>query len=60
MYMKHINLFKNNLFSSYVHWCFACMNVCVKVSGLLELELQTIVSHQVGAENRAWAPWESC
>jgi len=27
-------------FFFYAHWCFACMNVCVRVWGLLELELQ--------------------
>ena len=31
-------------------WMFLC--VCVGVSEALELELQTIVSHHVGAENQ--------
>lgn len=28
----------NNLFN--VHWCFDCMNVCMTVSEILELEFQ--------------------
>jgi hypothetical protein len=28
----------------YVRWCFACRYICVKVSGPLELELQTVLS----------------
>lgn len=30
----------------YVHWCFACLYVCIRVSEALELELQTGVSWQ--------------
>lgn len=26
------------------HWCFACMYLCVRVSGPLTLDLQTVVS----------------
>ena len=32
-------------------WCFACMCVCVRVLGSLELELQTVVRCHVGAGN---------
>ena len=32
-----------------VHWYFTCMNVCVRMSDLLELELQTAVNCHVGA-----------
>jgi hypothetical protein len=32
------------LFLFYVHWCFACMYVCVRMSDLLELELWIIVN----------------
>ena len=28
-----------------------CMYICMRVSGILELELQTAVSHHVGAGN---------
>lgn len=38
---------------AYVHWCFGCMNACVKLSGPLELELQTIVSYHVDDESQA-------
>jgi len=34
-----------------VHWCFAYMYVRVRISETLELELQTVVSCHVGAEN---------
>ena len=40
-----------NLFLFYVHWSFAYMYACMKVSGLLEPELQTVVSCHVGAGN---------
>jgi hypothetical protein len=39
------------LFLFYMHWCFAYMNVCVRVLGPLELELQTVVSCRLGAGN---------
>ena len=39
------------LFLFYVHLCFACIYVCVRVSDPLELELQTVVSCHVSAEN---------
>ena len=39
------------LFLFYVHWCFACMCVSVRVSDPLELELKTVLSCHVGAEN---------
>jgi hypothetical protein len=45
------SFFKNLFFYFYVHWCFPCANVCVRVSDLLELELQTVVSHHVVAGN---------
>ena len=32
-----------------VQWYFTCMNVCVRMSNLLELELQTVVNCHVGA-----------
>jgi hypothetical protein len=34
-----------------IGWCFACMYVCVRVSGSLELELQTVGSCHVGVGN---------
>jgi hypothetical protein len=37
------------LFFIYLHWCFACMYVCVRESNHLELEFQTVVSCYVGA-----------
>ena len=39
----------------YVHWCFACMYICIRVSEALEVELQTGVSSQVilGIEPRS-------
>jgi hypothetical protein len=39
------------VFIYYVHWCFACMYVCVRVLDTLELDLQTVVSCHVGAGN---------
>lgn len=36
--IKHGSIISYILF--YVHWCFVCMRVCVKVSDLLELALQ--------------------
>ena len=39
------------LFLFYVHWCFACMYVCVRVWDPLELELLTVVSCLLGAGN---------
>lgn len=38
----HSTLFKNNLFSFYVHWYFAFMDVYVGVLDTLELESQTV------------------
>lgn len=38
-----------NLF--YVHWYFACMHVCMRVSDPPELELQTVVRCYAGAGN---------
>lgn len=35
----------------YVHWCSDCMDVSLRVSGLLELELETVVNCHVGAKN---------
>ena len=34
-----------------VHWCFACMYVCGRLSNPLELELQMVMSCHVGAGN---------
>ena len=39
------------LFIFYVHWCYAFMYVWVRVSGPLELELQSAVSCHVGDGN---------
>ena len=38
----------------YVHWCFVSMHVCVRVSDLLELEFQTLLSCHVGSGNWTW------
>ena len=35
----------------YVHWCFACMYICVRVSETLGLELQIVVSCHVDTGN---------
>lgn len=35
-----------------VQWYFTCMNVCVRMSDLLDLELQTVVNCHVGAHFR--------
>jgi hypothetical protein len=40
------------LFLIYVHWCFACMYVYMRVLDLLELQLQTDVSRHVGARTQ--------
>ena len=49
-YLHCIFFFKvSYLFLFYVHWCFACLHVCVRVSDALEVELQTTVSYHVGA-----------
>ena len=40
-----------SIFLFYVHWCFDCVYVGVKMSGPLELELQAVVSCHVGAGN---------
>jgi hypothetical protein len=37
------------IFVLYVHWCFACMHLCVLDH--LELELQRVVSCHLGAGN---------
>ena len=39
------------LFSFYLHWCFACMYVSVRVSDPLEPELWMFVSGHVDAGN---------
>ena len=53
--LSHLRLsfisFLNFIIYCYVHWCFACMYVCVRVSDSLELELQTVVSFHVCAGN---------
>lgn len=41
----------SGLFLLYVHWCFTCIYVSVGVADLPKLELQTVVSYHVGAEN---------
>lgn len=43
--------FQMIFFYFYVHWYFTCMHVCVKVSDLLELEFQAVVSCHVDARN---------
>jgi hypothetical protein len=40
-----------------IDWCFACMYVCVRVSDSLDMELQTVVSCNVGARNWIWVVW---
>jgi hypothetical protein len=42
---------KKVLILFYVHWCFACMYVFVRMLDPLELELQALVNCQVGAGN---------
>jgi hypothetical protein len=45
-------IFKNNLFFLfYVHWCFAYICVCERVSDPLELELQAVVNCHMDAGN---------
>jgi hypothetical protein len=44
-------LYISLIIAFYVHWCFACVYVCVRVSGPLELELQTVANHHVGDGN---------
>ena len=39
------------LFLFYVHWCFACIYFFVKVSNLLKLELQTVMSYHCSELN---------
>jgi hypothetical protein len=34
-----------------MHWHFDCVDTCVRPPHPLEWELQTVVSHHVGAEN---------
>lgn len=34
--------FFNYLYAFYLHWCLACMYVCVKMSDTMEPELQTV------------------
>jgi hypothetical protein len=43
----------------YVHWCFACTNVCVRVLGPMELELQTAVSCPCGCQKSNLGPLEN-
>lgn len=38
-------------FLCHVHWCFACMGICVKESNPLKLELQGVGSCRVGSGN---------
>ena len=42
----------------YVHWCIACMYVCVRVSDPLEMELQRVVSYHMGVGKLHWGPLE--
>lgn len=53
--LSHLRLsfisFLNFIIYCYVHWCFACMYVCVRVLDLLELQLQAVISCRVGAGN---------
>jgi hypothetical protein len=44
-------ILNKRLYVSIIDWGFPCMDVCVTVSGPLELELQTTVSCHVGAGN---------
>jgi hypothetical protein len=41
----------DDIFTYFICTGFAYMHVCVRGSDSLELELQTVVSHHVGAEN---------
>lgn len=49
--MRTIMFFYNLFILTYVHLCFACMYVHVKMSDALELELQKVVSYHVGTGN---------
>ena len=53
MYGREGMLKQLYLFLFYAYWCPTCIYVCVRVADPLELELQTVVSYHVGAEN--WA-----
>lgn len=35
-----------------MHWCFACIYICVRVSDILELESQAVLSCHAGARTR--------
>ena len=59
LYLKTMIIFNGLfIFIFYVHWCFACIHVCVRVPDTLELELQTVVSSHVGARNMNSGPLE--
>ena len=47
--IEWFKFFFNDPFLFYVHWCFACMYVCIRC-GSLRMELQTVVSCHAAAE----------
>ena len=64
---RPLHVHTNNKAQSFnVNAYIACMFICVP-DGMLgafggqkkELELQMVVSHHVGAENRTWILWKS-
>lgn len=63
-----LEILGHSLFACYVYMCFASIYVCAlcvihrgwkNVSYLLGLEVQMVVGHYAGAENRKWVPWKS-
>ena len=50
--------FQRFIYLFYVHWCFACIYVYGRVSGPLELELQTVVSCHCGSWELNLSPLE--
>jgi hypothetical protein len=42
----------------FIHWCFAYMCVCVRLSDPLQLELQIFVSCLVDAAKWSWVLWK--
>lgn len=41
----------------YTHWCFACTNVCTRMSDSLKLELEAVVCCHGDAGNWTWVFW---
>lgn len=44
-----IIFFQKMIYLLYVPWCFSCIHVCVRVSGTMVLESQTVVNCRMGA-----------